>query len=617
MMKNTPQQIDHGLKVIKETIIALPDKPGVYRMLGDRDEVLYVGKAKNLKKRVVSYSHIDKLSNRLKRMVAETMRMEIVTTRTEIEALLLESNLIKKFQPRYNILLKDDKSFPYVVITQDHAFPRLAKHRGDKTIKGKYFGPFASVTAVDECLILLQKVFLIRNCSDSFFALRTRPCLQYHIKRCSAPCVGYIDDKKYAENIRQAIRFLSGKSDQVQQYLSTKMQKASEELAYEDAALYRDRLHLLTRIQARQRINVSGLQDADVIAALEHGSQTCIQIFFFRQGQNLGTESFFLTHTEESTIEEKLAAFINQFYTEREHSSLLLLNYSPTEMPLIAKSLALRHNKACQWEVPQKGDKKELVDHALSNAKEAIFRKLADKATFNQQLEEIASLFNLPQRPNRIEVYDNSHLQGSNPYGVMIVADESGLNKKAYRKFAIKQAQPTYGGDDYGMMREVLFRRFSRSAQENWALPDLILIDGGQGQLNVALSLMAEMGIDGVTAVGIAKGPERNAGRERFFMEGKEPFSLPHGSSTLHFLQRLRDEAHRYAIGTHRLGRQKTLIKSELDQIPGIGAKRKKALLQHFGSLKGVAGASIEELKNVPGINKSVAKFIYQYFHGS
>ncbi len=617
MKDSTPSSLELGLQIIKKTLLSLPEKPGVYRMIGEKEEVLYVGKAKHLKKRVASYTLVSKLTNRHKRMVAETRRMEIVTTRTELEALLLESNLIKRFQPRYNILLKDDKSFPYVVITQDHPFPRVLKHRGEKTIKGKYFGPFASVTAVDECLIMLQKVFLLRNCSDSFFASRTRPCLQYHIKRCSAPCTRYINEENYAINVRQALSFLSGKSDKIQQFLSEQMQDASDNMAYEEAALYRDRLRLLTRIQARQRINVPGIKDADVIAAMENGNQTCIQIFFFRQGQNLGTESFFLSHTEESTVSEKLAAFINQFYTEREHAPQLLLSHEPVEMNLISQALTLRHGISCRWEVPQKGAKRELVDHALTNAQDAIYRKLAEKATFNQQLDEVAHLFHLDQRPTRIEVYDNSHLQGSNPFGVMIVADESGLNKKAYRKFAIKQNQPVFGGDDYGMMREVLSRRFARADEENWALPDLILLDGGQGQLQVALEVMAEMGIDGVTLAAIAKGPDRNAGRERFFMPGKAPFSLPTQSSVLHFLQRLRDEAHRFAIGAHRTKRQKSMIKSELDQIPGIGPKRKKALLQHFGSARGIASAGIEELMTVTGINKSIAKIIYQYFHGS
>jgi excinuclease ABC subunit C len=609
--------IENGVQVIKKAIHSLSDKPGVYRMVGQKGEVLYVGKAKNLKRRVIAYTLPSKLPNRIQRMIAETIHLEIVTTRTEIEALLLESNLIKKFQPRYNILLKDDKSFPYVLITQDHPFPRIVKHRGPKSIKGKYFGPYASVAAVDECLIMLQKVFLLRNCTDPFFASRIRPCLQYHIKRCSAPCVGYINATDYDLHVKQAFSFLVGKSDKIQQFLSKKMQHASEKLAYEEAAQYRDRLQLLARIQERQRINVRGIRDADVIAAIEHGSQTCVQIFFFRQGQNLGTESFFLTHSEDSSIGEKLAAFINQFYTEREPPKLLLVNHEPSEMSLIVEALAQRYGFVCQWEVPSRGAKRDLIDHALANAQEAIFRKLSDKIAFDQHLDEVAQVFHLSQRPTRIEVYDNSHFQGSSPYGVMIVADESGFNKKAYRKFAIKKDQPAFGGDDIAMMREVLTRRFTRAGGENWPMPDLILLDGGQSQLNIGLTLQKELGIDGVTIVGIAKGPDRHAGRERFFMANQKPFTLPAKSPVLHFLQRLRDEAHRFAIGAHRLGRQKAIITSELDQIPGIGAKRKKALLLHFGSKQGIASASIDELMTVTGINKSVAKSIYNYFHGS
>jgi excinuclease ABC subunit C len=609
--------MDHGIQAIKKTLDTLPHKPGVYRMLNTKGEVLYIGKAKDLKNRVSFYIQVAKLSNRLQRMIAETERMEIVTTRTEIEALLLESNLIKKYLPRYNILLKDDKSFPYIVVAEDHPFPRVLKHRGTKTIQGKYFGPYASVTAVEECLIMLQKVFLLRNCSDTFFAARTRPCLQYHIKRCSAPCVHKINRHAYAQNVKQAINFMNGKSDKIHQFLIERMQQASEALAYEEAAEYRDRLRLFNKIQVKQRVNIPGIVDADVIAAATQGNQTCIQVFFFRHGQNLGTESFFLSPVEDSSLEERLSAFINQFYAEREPTQQVLLSHQPSEAKLIKESLEEKYNLTLSWQVPQKGPKRELVEHALSNAHEALQRKFAEKASFTKHLEELATLFNLPTQPARIEVYDNSHLQGSHPYGAMIVTDEHGFNKKAYRKFSIKSSGPGFGGDDYAMMREVLKRRFSRVQEENWNLPDLLLLDGGEGQLNVALEVIQELDIDGLVVVSIAKGPERNAGRERFFMPGKEPFTLPPQSSVLHFLQRLRDEAHRFAIGTHRAGRQRSLTKSKLDEIPGIGIKRKKALLQYFGSLANVAAAEIEDLKKAPGINKFVAKIIYQYFHGS
>lgn len=607
--------LQKGVATIKAVVKTLTEVPGVYRMLGKNDEVLYVGKAKNLKNRVTSYTLPDKLPNRLKRMISETHRMEIVTAHSEIEALLLESNLIKKLQPRYNILLKDDKSFPYILITQDHEFPRVLKHRGPQKITGRYFGPFASNVAVDECLILLQKVFLLRNCTDSIFANRTRPCLQYHIKRCAAPCVGKISRGDYKDLVKQAVDFISGRSTQVQKHLAHRMQLASDTLNYEEAAIFRDRIALMARLVARQRVNVEGLQEADIIAIAESGGQTCIQIFFFRHGQNFGTESFFLSHTEESSLADRLGAFLNQFYLDREPGKRILLSEEPTDFDLIQESIQSHYQKNLRWEIPKLGQKREIIDHALSNARDALLRKQKENATIQQHLQEVAEIFNLPERPSRIEIYDNSHIQGSNPYGVMVVADETGFNKKAYRKFSIKTKTLDFGGDDYAMMREVMQRRFAHAQEENWELPDVMLIDGGLGQLNAVLTVMKEMDIQGPLVVGIAKGEQRNAGRERFFLEGQSPFTLPPNTPVLHFLQRLRDEAHRFAIGTHRAGRQKSLFKSSLDDIPGIGPARKKALLQHFGTAQAVRSAALQDLLQVDGISQKVAEEIHGYFN--
>ncbi len=612
----TVSSIQCGVSVIKKVVRSLTDQPGVYRMYNTHNTPLYVGKAKNLRKRVTAYTKPEQLPIRLQRMIAETVRMEIVTTHSEVEALLLESNLIKNLQPRYNILLKDDKSFPYILITQNHPYPRVIKHRGSQDIAGKYFGPFASNSAVDESILLLQKIFQIRNCTDSYFAARTRPCLQYHIKRCSAPCVGKISVNNYDETIKQAIDFITGKSSTVQEFLSQKMMEASNKMLYEQAAEYRDRIAMLTRLVAHQRINIDGISDCDVIAILEDSGQTCIQVFLFRHGRNFGTESFFLSHTQGSTQHEKLAAFLNQFYADREPPKTILLSDEPDEFDLIKASCQEHYHKSIKWELPKLGKKRELIDHALSNAQDAINRKLSDSKAMTKIYDEIAALFSMENRPSRIEIYDNSHVQGTHPYGVMVVADESGLNKKLYRKFAIKTAQPGFGGDDYGMMREVMKRRFARADQENWTLPDLMLIDGGQGQLNAVLDVIEEMDIQGVTVVGIAKGEQRNAGRERFFMPERDPFTLPHNSIVMHFLQRLRDEAHRFAIGSHRAGRQKSMTKSKLDEIPGIGPKRKKALLHHFGSVRNITTASLQDLMAVDGISEAVAMMIYKRLRG-
>ncbi len=595
-----------------EVMKTLPTTCGVYRMIGHKERVLYVGKAKNLKKRVFSYTQTDKLPHRLQRMVAETIRMEVVTTHTETEALLLESNLIKKLQPHYNILLKDDKSFPFILLTGDHPFPRLAKHRGPKNIKGDYYGPFASVLAVDETLLMLQRVFQIRNCRDTYFAARTRPCLQYDIKRCTAPCVEKIRQSDYQELVQQAKNFLCGKTDQVQQYLAHRMLQASDKREYEKAAGYRDRLRLLTHIQSKQRINVRGVHDADIMGLAQLGGQTCVQVFFFRYGSNFGTDSFFLKQSSEETAEDSLAAFIKQFYQERQPPPLVLLSHRPTEFSLICQALKSHHKQVTAWEIPKKGSKKELVDHAIANAKGSLERQHSASASMAKIFKELVEQFSLPTLPKRIEIYDNSHLQGQQAYGVMVVATEQGLDKKAYRKFTIKHVVDKR--DDTAMMKEVLRRRFLRSSQEDWTLPDLLLIDGGQGQLSSALQVLQEMDFN-IPVVAIAKGPDRNAGKERFFMPGCEPFSLPGNNAILHFLQRLRDEAHRFAIGTHRAKRSKNLVKSVLDEIPGIGSARKKLLLQHFGSAKEVSRAGLADLQTIPGISQAVALKIYQHFH--
>jgi excinuclease ABC subunit C len=608
-----PASLAKGIETIRQVVKTLPSMPGVYRMLNARGDVIYVGKAKDLKKRVISYTFGLKLPHRLKRMVSETVSLEIVTTHTETEALLLESNLIKKLQPHYNILLKDDKSFPYILITQGHAYPRLEKHRGLHQQKGKYFGPFASVVAVEETMVLLQKVFLLRNCSDRFFEQRTRPCLQYHIKRCSAPCVHKISDKDYGALVKEAMAFLNGKTTTIQSYLSEKMNEASQVLAYEEAAHYRDRLRLVTKIQGHQRINIAKIRDADVIAAVSEGGQTCVQIFFFRQGRNLGTASFFLAHTDGSALEDQIAAFLTQFYEDRAPAPTVLLSHKPTELPLIRDALRQKFGVFTSWEIPKATAKRELVEHALTNAQGALNRKFAETATFEALLDQMTQTFQMAKRPERIEIYDNSHLQGSHPYGVMVVATPQGFEKKSYRKFAVRPSAPA--GDDYSMMRDVLRRRFAHAGEKDWVLPDLILVDGGMGQLNVALKVIEELDVDGITVVGIAKGVDRHAGREKFFQKGRDIFTLPENDPFLHFLQRLRDEAHRFAIGTHRAKRTKALVRSRLDDIPGIGPARKKALLHYFGSARGVQAASLQDLQSAPGINKFVAKKIYAYFH--
>ncbi len=602
-------RLARGIHIIRDVVRTLTSDAGVYRMLNEKGDILYIGKAKNLKKRVVAYTHIDKLPNRLQRMVSETITMEIVTTHTEIEALLLEANLIKRLQPRYNVLLKDDKSFPYILITNDHQYPRVLKHRGLHTIAGDYYGPFANVAAVDEAILVVQKIFKIRNCTDTYFSNRHRPCLQYHIKRCTAPCVKRIDDITYNDSVQQAKNFLIGKTDIVQKILADKMVILSDAMEFEKAAQVRDTLKLMTDIQSRQRINISGIRDADIIAIVKKNGMTCVQVFFFRYGQNFGTASFFLAHAQDETESASLAAFITQFYQERPPAPLILLNHDLDDRELIQEALAGLHECRLNVEIPKQGLKAELIEHAVQNATDAIDRKVTDSDNLKKMFEGIQTLFDLPKVPERIEIYDNSHLQGSHACGVMVVATQNGFDKKSYRKFTPKEAATN---DDFGMMKEFLYRRFQH--KDDWVKPDLLLIDGGQGQLSAVQSILTELAID-VPVVGIAKGADRNAGRERFFMTDKETFQLPIDDPFLHFLQRLRDEAHRFAIGTHRQKRAKAIIKSVLDDIPGIGGARKKKLLLHFGSAQNVAKAGITDLERVEGINRSVAQKIYDYFH--
>jgi excinuclease ABC subunit C len=651
-----------GAEAIRAVVKNLPPRPGVYRMLDARGDALYVGKARNLKSRVVNYTHTADLSNRLRRMVAETVSMEVVVTHTEVEALLLESNLIKRLMPRYNVLLRDDKSFPFIEINAAHDFPQLSKHRGPQDKTSEYFGPFASAGAVNRTLIALQRAFLLRSCSDSMFATRTRPCLLYQIKRCSAPCVGRIDRESYARFVTEARDFLRGHGRDVQSTLAQDMQAASEALDFEAAALIRDRIRALTHVQGQQDINVQSVADADVIAAHQAGGQTSIQVFFFRGGQNWGNRAYFPSHDRQLPVEEVLASFVGQFYDNKPPPPLILLSHELAEAALIAEALTIRAGRKVTLLVPQRGERARLLGHALNNAREALGRRVAESASQRKLLEGVAAAFGLEAPPRRIEVYDNSHIQGTNAVGAMIVAGPEGLMKSAYRKFNIRGgelpepsiaslpgareepdaahregegAEPPVDpdtqavtppparltpGDDYGMMREVLMRRLARALKEDperarGAWPDLILVDGGAGQLSVAMEVLGELGIGDVAVVAIAKGPDRNAGRERFFVPGKPPFSLDPRDPILYFLQRLRDEAHRFAIGTHRARRAKSIGHSLLDDIPGIGAGRKKALLHHFGSARTVARAGLAELERVDGISKRVAKKIYEHFH--
>ena len=608
-----------GVSVIEAALATMPANPGVYRMLDSKGEALYVGKARNLARRVTAYTQPVRLDERLRRMVNETVAMEVITTHTEAEALLLEANLIKRLKPRFNIVLRDDKSYPWLMLTEDHPYPQIAKHRGAQVRKGSYYGPFASAWAVNQTVNAMQRVFLLRSCADTVFSTRTRPCLLFQIKRCSAPCVGRIEPAAYAKLVGQAKAFLSGKSATVQQELAAEMEQAAETLEFERAAAARDRIRALTFVQGNDVVNPASLTDADVIAAWQTAGQTCVQVFFVRGGRNNGNRAFFPTHTKAEEAPQVLAAFIAQFYDDKPPPPVLLINHTVPEQELVAEALTLKAGRKVEIAVPQRGEKRAVVEHAETNAREALERKLAESAGQAKLLEGAAQLFGLPATPERIEVYDNSHIMGTNPYGVMIVAGPEGFTKAAYRKFGIRG--PLAPGDDFGMMREVLTRRFSRALKEqaegapagDW--PDIVLIDGGAGQLSAARDVLAELGVDDVKLIAIAKGPDRDAGREWFHTDGMAPFQLPPRDPVLYFLQRLRDEAHRFAITTHRAGRSKAIRVSELDEIQGIGAARKRALLNHFGSARGVKMAGLGDLEAAPGISHETARRVYAHFH--
>jgi len=609
-----------GLAVLEAALPTLPTSPGVYRMLDEKGEALYVGKARSLRKRVTSYTQLGRLPERLRRMVFETRSLEVVTTASEAEALLLEANFIKRFRPRFNIVLRDDKSYPWLVITEDHPFPQIAKHRGERRKGASYWGPFASVWAVNQTINALQRVFLLRSCRDTVFDTRTRPCLLYQIKRCSAPCVDRISEADYAALVAEAKQFLSGETPSIQKRLAAEMEAAAAELQFERAAALRDRIRGLTHIQGKDRVNLDGMGDADVIALHQAAGQSCVQVFFFRGGRNNGNRAFFLSHAkQEQSAEEVMGAFLGQLYEDLPPPPLLLLSHDPPEAGLIAEALAIKAGRRVELRRPQRGEKHEALEHAATNAREALERRMAEGTAQAALLEGTAALFNLPGAPERIEIYDNSHIQGANAYGVMVVAGPSGFMKQGYRKFAIKTAATN---DDFAMMREVFERRFGRAlredparAGEDW--PDLVLIDGGAGQLSAAREIMAGLGLDDLPLVAVAKGPDRDAGREWFHMAGREPFQLPPRDPVLFYLQRLRDEAHRFAISTHRAGRSKALTRSELDDVPGVGSAMKRKLLNHFGSARGVRQAGLADLEACPGVGPALAKRIHEHFHPS
>ncbi|MEP9400667.1 excinuclease ABC subunit UvrC [Sphingomonas sp. VNH70] len=614
--------LDAGVAAIRNVLATLPLRPGVYRMQDARGEVLYVGKARALKNRVANYTQVSRLTKRLQRMVAQTRSMTIVTTNNEAEALLLEAQLIKRYRPPYNVLLRDDKSFPFILLRADHEFPRIQKHRGARRAKGNYYGPFASAGSVTQTLNALQKLFLLRSCTDGFFKTRDRPCLLYQIKRCSAPCVGRIDAPAYAELIADAKDFLAGKSTKVQAKLGTQMQAAAENMDFELAAVLRDRLKALTFIQGSQAINADGIGDADVFAMACLDGVIGIQAFFIRGGQNWGHRSFFPAHTSEVPEDEVFAAFLMQFYEEVPPPRNVFVDRDLAEAEVLAEAMAERAGFKVALSVPQRGTRRRLLDQAKRNAQEALERRNAESTTQAKLLREVAELFDLEGPPNRIEVYDNSHIQGTNALGAMVVAGPEGFRKGQYRKFNIKQAQTN---DDFAMMKEVLTRRFARAQEENpdrevdrdgngW--PDLVLIDGGRGQLNAAKAVLEDLGIEDVCMVGVAKGPHHGRdGREVFhLMDGRE-LMLPVNSPVLFYLQRLRDEVHRFVIGAHRDKRSKAIGASPLDEVPGIGPARKKALLMHFGTARAVRNASLADLQKAPGVSKAMAQGVYDFFH--
>ena len=625
-----------GAELIAEFVKRLPNSPGVYRMFNESGDVLYVGKARNLKKRVSNYALGKVHSNRIARMVRETANMEFVTTRTETEALLLEANLIKRLRPRFNVLLRDDKSFPYILITGDHRAPAIFKHRGARARKGDYFGPFASAGAVGRTINSLQRAFLIRTCADSVFETRTRPCLLYQIKRCSGPCTHEISDAAYGELVQEAKDFLSGKSQNVKAHMAEAMNAAAGDLDFERAAIFRDRLAALSHVQSHQGINPAGVEEADVFAIHHEGGISCIQVFFFRTGQNWGNRAYFPKADPSLSGAEVLNAFLAQFYDDKPVPRQILLSETVEEIELLAAALSEKAGHKVSILVPQRGEKRDLVEHVIANAREAHGRKLAETASQSRLLEGFKETFQLPYVPQRIEIYDNSHIMGTNAVGGMVVAGPEGFVKNQYRKFNIKSTDIT-PGDDFGMMREVMTRRFSRLLKEAGkpdrsataeasgadaadqpfpAWPDIILIDGGQGQMTAVRAILEELGItDSVIAIGVAKGVDRDAGRERFFAPARESFSLPPRDPVLYFIQRMRDEAHRFAIGSHRARRKKEMVKNPLDEIGGIGPSRKRALLQHFGTAKAVSRAALSDLMAVEGISEAVARQVYNHFH--
>lgn len=610
-----------GVEVIQTALKTMPLSPGVYRMINAKGEVLYVGKARALKKRVTSYTQLSRLPERLRRMVSETASMEIVTTHTEAEALLLEANYIKRMKPRFNILLRDDKSYPWLMLTGGHEFPQLAKHRGKMDKSSSYWGPFASAWAVNQTINILQRVFQLRTCSDSVFSSRTRPCLLFQIKRCSAPCVDRISREDYAGLVRQAKEFLAGEGATLKAEFAAEMEQAAEALDYERAAVLRDRIRALASMQESTVVNPSSIRDADVIAVWQTAGQACIQVFFIRGGRNNGNRAFYPAHTKDETDADILAAFLAQFYDDKPPPALLLVNRELEEAPLLSEALGIKRGHKVEILRPQRGERREVVEHAETNAREALERKLAESAGQAKLLDGVAKVFGLDEPPNRIEVYDNSHIMGTNPYGVMIVGGPEGFDRRSYRKYSIKSGITP--GDDFGMMREVLERRFGRALKEaaeqgreksaDW--PDVLLIDGGAGQLSAVQGVLDSLGVRDVKLVSIAKGPDRNAGREWFHTLDAPPFQLEPRDPVLYYLQRLRDEAHRFAITTHRAGRSKAFVKSELDEIPGIGPTRKRALLNHFGSARGVSQAGLAELEAVAGVNRETARAIYGHFH--
>ena len=612
--------VETGAPVIGRYAKTAPPGPGVYRMIDTDGEVLYVGKARHLKKRVQSYARSGAHNNRIVRMIADTASMEFVTTATEIEALLLEANLIKRLKPRFNVVLRDDKSFPFILIARDHPVPQILKHRGARGREGDYFGPFASAGAVSRTINTLQRAFLLRSCSDAYYESRVRPCLLFQIKRCSAPCTGEISVEDYDALVDEALRFLRGESDEVKRRLHKLMDEASLKQDYERAASFRDRLTAFSHIQSRQAINPQSVKEADVFAAHQEASQTCIQVFFFRTGNNWGNRAYFPRADKSLGVEEVLESFIAQFYDDKPPPRLVLLSHAIESRRLLAEALSLKAGHKIDVIVPVRGEKRELVEHALVNAREALARRLAESSSQAAIFARLAELFDLDEVPERVEVYDNSHISGTNPVGAMIVARPEGFIKAQYRKFNMK-SEDLAPGDDYAMMREMLTRRFKKLAKakaepNGWAAPDLVLIDGGPGQLSVASEILDELGLPEIKVAAVAKGPDRNAGRERIHLKDREPLLLDPRDPVLYCIQRLRDEAHRFAIGAHRARRKKAITASPLDEVPGIGPSRKRALLKHFGSAKAVSRAGIVDLEGVGGISAQMAKTIYDHFHG-